>query len=459
MMRALEKSAMREPKNRFKAGVVVDIVRGALVYNDVAGCLKAVRQIQAAQSIVVVRMKDRFTRGNETSGGWRDVLFNIYMESDPNQHICEIQIHHQNMLTVRSELGGHYIYGIFRSLLEALEVVYGNNKYLLVEQAGAKWSKDEKHCGKHVVISPDLKTVTSVKQGWIHGSVVTKDCVVLNGKPVVKRWSFKLLEGAKVTIGIVTSDYNAKTDGYINKTEKGWGFYQQDGKIGHLGPASIPYGTDARSRKFLKGDVIDVEVDVMMRNLRFYVNNQDCGIAFKDLPESTQLHGAVSLYQEGDVVQIMQNRDTFDSTRLGSNVDMAKSEKSVTKKAQGWRACTAVLMGGTKRIQNVIFTPRKFEMRHRWSFIFGRGNADGMVGVVTEDFKISQDKTIAATERGWAYMQATGGVAHAQENPDESYREYGDAFTQQNDIVDVEVDRYLGRQGNIWLQGNVEPVV
>ena len=437
---------MREPKKRFKAGVVVDIVRGALVYNDVAGCIKAVRQIRAAQSIVVVRMKDRFSRGNETSGGWRDVLFNIYMQSDPNQHICEIQIHHQNMLTVRSELGGHYIYGIFRSLLESLEVVFGDNKHLLlVEQAGSKWSKEEKHYGKHVVISPDLKTVTTNKQGWTHGSAVTKDFVILNDKQVVKRWSFKLLQGAKVTIGVVTSEYNAKSDGYINQTDKGWAFYQLDGKIGHAGPANIPYGTTSRSRQFLQGDVIDVEVDVTMRNVRFYVNNQDCGIAFKDLPKFTQLHGAVSLYSEGDLVQIMQNRDTFDSTRCGSDVDMANSEKSVTKKSQGWRACTAVLMGGTKRIQNVIFTPRKLALRHRWSFVFGRGKADGMVGVVTEDFKISQDKTIAATERGWACMQATGRVAHAQENPDENGREYGKAFTHQNDIVDVEVDRYLGQ--------------
>ena len=263
-----------------------------------------------------------------------------------------------------------------------------------------------------------------------------------------------IAKGTKVTIGIVTSNFDAKKDMYINKTNKGWGFYQEDGKIGHNGKAETDYGTAARSRKFLEGDVIDVEVDVLLRNVRFYVNKQDCGIAFTNLPESAQLHGAVSLYSKGDEVQIMQNRDTFDSTRMGTDVVMANSEKTVTKKSEGWRACTAVLMGGTQRIQNVLFTPRKFELRHRWSFIFLGGKPNGMVGVVTDDFKVSQDKTVAATERGWAYMQATGGIAHAEENSTENYVDYGEKFTTEHDIVDVDVDRFLG--GQAWMHGSRE---
>ena len=72
-----------------------------------------------------------------------------------------------------------------------------------------------------------------------------------------------------------------------------------------------------------------------------------------------------------------------------------------------------------------------------------------MVGVVTDDFKVSQDKTVAATERGWAYMQGTGGIAHAEENPTENYSDYGEKFTTEHDIVDVDVDRFLGR--HVWM--------
>jgi hypothetical protein len=44
------------------------------------------------------------------------------------QHVVEIQLHHAEFLSIRESMGGHYIYSIFRSLKEAVEVVFGKDE-------------------------------------------------------------------------------------------------------------------------------------------------------------------------------------------------------------------------------------------------------------------------------------------------------------------------------------------
>jgi hypothetical protein len=57
------------------------------------------------ESIVVVRIKDRF--GSPTSGGWTDCMINFYFANDPNRHVCELQLIHEEMMTVRREMKAH----------------------------------------------------------------------------------------------------------------------------------------------------------------------------------------------------------------------------------------------------------------------------------------------------------------------------------------------------------------
>ena len=44
------------------------------------------------------------------------------------QHVVEIQLHHAKFISIRENMGGHYIYSIFRSLTEAVEVVFGKDE-------------------------------------------------------------------------------------------------------------------------------------------------------------------------------------------------------------------------------------------------------------------------------------------------------------------------------------------
>ena len=125
--RALEKMCFQYEKDRRKkCGGIRDIIRGSIVFDNMANILKCAKALETKKTgFVITRFKDRFSEGNETSGGWRDAMFNGYMEGDQNMHIVEIQLQHKALLLVRSELGGHYMYSKFRSLVEALEVVEG----------------------------------------------------------------------------------------------------------------------------------------------------------------------------------------------------------------------------------------------------------------------------------------------------------------------------------------------
>eukprot|EP00939_MAST-03C_sp_MAST-3C-sp1_P005163 g5163.t1 len=125
--RALEKTALRHVKDeRFKCEKVCDVIRGSIVYDNMEGILRGAKLLESGKAgLIVKRFKDRFSEGHETSGGWRDAMFNGYLVGDKNKHIVEIQLQHRALLLVRSDLGGHYMYARFRSLIEALEVCKG----------------------------------------------------------------------------------------------------------------------------------------------------------------------------------------------------------------------------------------------------------------------------------------------------------------------------------------------
>ena len=113
------------------------------------------------------------------------------------------------------------------------------------------WQSSQQRKGKQIVISE--ATVTKTEKSWQYGTAVVFDSVTLQrGSRVKKRWSFTIKAGDLVTIGVVTAAYNAASDEYINKTDKGWGYYQGNGNKGHGGPANDAYGA-----AYKKGDVVD----------------------------------------------------------------------------------------------------------------------------------------------------------------------------------------------------------
>ncbi len=75
------------------------------------------------EAICLVRCKGRF--GRPTSGGWADIMMNFHFESDRYEwtHVCEIQLVHAELYSVRTNMGTHRSYNEFRAALELCEKV------------------------------------------------------------------------------------------------------------------------------------------------------------------------------------------------------------------------------------------------------------------------------------------------------------------------------------------------
>ena len=115
-----------------------------------------------------------------------------------------------------------------------------------------------------VQVPAGIKAKRRYVSGWNDGTVIvpgrTATIGTLDGSSPLTRWSFIVHSGSRSTFGIVTDQFDADADGYINKTERGWGLWQGDGKLGHKGPATIQYADAFKS----KGHLIDGPVLLML---------------------------------------------------------------------------------------------------------------------------------------------------------------------------------------------------
>ncbi len=74
------------------------------------------------ETICLVRCKGRF--GRPTSGGWADIMMNLHFEDDTEwAHVCEIQLVHAELYSVRKNMGAHGSYTEFRAASELCEKI------------------------------------------------------------------------------------------------------------------------------------------------------------------------------------------------------------------------------------------------------------------------------------------------------------------------------------------------
>jgi hypothetical protein len=137
--RALEKMAMEKSEDRWTARCVLDLARGAINCANTGDMAKALLFLDACTSAVrrgerrnkyvallmdlpeiqVVRMKDRFK--SPAKSGWADIFINFVFADDPNRHVHELQIQHQNLTHIRKEWGEDSHYAGLRVLDELLK--------------------------------------------------------------------------------------------------------------------------------------------------------------------------------------------------------------------------------------------------------------------------------------------------------------------------------------------------
>jgi len=147
-------------------------------------------------------------------------------------------------------------------------------------------------------------------------------------------WHFEIASpnSTHITIGILTEEAakrNRDGDFLNSNTQKGWGFYQRNGCIGHCGPAATQYG-----RTYGQFDRISVHIDCSSRTLSFLLNDESLGPAFADLP-SGKFHAAVSLRDPGDKVRLVKV-ESHTQSRPAAAVGPG-SVPSVTSVALYWK--------------------------------------------------------------------------------------------------------------------------
>lgn len=89
------------------------------------------------EKIVIVWLKDRWTE--PTNGGWADTLVNFYFADDETKTICEVQLPHLDMMSIRERQNGHNGYDELRKAVELLTIV-GKTEVVAEIEAEAKKS-------------------------------------------------------------------------------------------------------------------------------------------------------------------------------------------------------------------------------------------------------------------------------------------------------------------------------
>jgi len=101
---------------------LLDVARGGVECPSMNSVLKALQYLldeSERGELRLVRIKPRFQTPSD--GGWRDALVNFVFPDDPAQHVCELQIMHEKMMTIRADMGAHHDYAQFRGAAELLE--------------------------------------------------------------------------------------------------------------------------------------------------------------------------------------------------------------------------------------------------------------------------------------------------------------------------------------------------
>merc|ERR1719201_1622886 len=109
------------------------VARGSMGQDDVT----AAQAAGIVEELNIFRLKNRFKQ--PTSSGWADIMINFSFASDPDQHICELQLVHKSMFTARKHCNAHTEYAKFRTAQELLKT------FELGTHSSVRWGDLEDH--------------------------------------------------------------------------------------------------------------------------------------------------------------------------------------------------------------------------------------------------------------------------------------------------------------------------
>lgn len=102
---------------------LLDVARGGIKCPTMSSVCKAMQALldeAKAGKLELLRIKMRFHEPSD--GGWRDALVNFRFPDDESRHVCELQVMHNKMMTIRADMGAHKDYAQIRGAIEILEL-------------------------------------------------------------------------------------------------------------------------------------------------------------------------------------------------------------------------------------------------------------------------------------------------------------------------------------------------
>ena len=163
--------------------------------------------------------------------------------------------------------------------------------------------------GNHIKLSENKSTISKTDNGWTstsYGSVITPST-----DPLTAKWFIKLInpKNANIIIGIQSSNIDINQPFTWNRTgDMYYGFYLATGtkhqnKSDYRIRSCIYVKT---TQLYKKDDIIIMELNMDQRYIRFYHNDQDLGIAFRDIEQNQDLDYrlCVALYGKDVVIKI-----------------------------------------------------------------------------------------------------------------------------------------------------------
>ena len=290
----------------------------------------------------------------------------------------------------------------------------------------------ERMAPKVVLMSISNLCVRKRTAEWDKSTAVLKGSLVIpSGKDVKgrRRWSFQIVHGNKIIVGLVTDKFDPRIHGSITSTKHGWGYEVQSGKTSRVGESQKRIHTAN-----LNDSTVDVEVDLEKRTLRFYVDGVDKGVAFENLPTDVPLSAAVSLFSRGDKVSVVAAggglwQSGLNRVGTGIVIDGLK----LRKKARGWEDGTAII-----RDPVVISSATQ----RKWFLVVDKGEQH-TIGVATDDYNPRHHSYINKTHRGWGFYQGDGKKGHnGSANAD-----YGEKYAV-GDLLAIEI---RGTALHFWI--------
>jgi len=128
LWRIAEKAMSRTDKHAGELIFVNDVCRAQAIFDRIDKLHNSLAALTMLPNVVVVRVKDRFS--HPASGGWSDIMVNLFHVNDPNQHVCEIQFCLGPMLRLRQDMDGHADFNRFRGSAEILEQCHYTHQLL-----------------------------------------------------------------------------------------------------------------------------------------------------------------------------------------------------------------------------------------------------------------------------------------------------------------------------------------